>query len=410
MVDVHLQVENIIDICLDKWNNTNNSVSSLIPSFSNKYRRQKAKSMKVSINEVLSSIEAMPEGEANRLAWQEELKSQLVVQAKDMLDMGNPKLEDIVLGSFMDVADSFVSGVQEFDPLIKMIDIMQAMRNVWIMNLIQVMAGRDVEYTQSIFAYSMLYPYTDNFLDDKSVSSDAKVVFNDRLGRRLSGESIDPMDGNEEKIYSLLGLIEDQYDRSLYPHVFESIICIHEGQCKSLSQQSADPARSESDITAISCEKGGTSVLADAYLVCEDLSENLAQMMFTFGFLLQLIDDLQDVDEDTAGGSITIFTLEVKSHKLDYMARKLIAFAYTAMDFEELGSPYNDDIRELILSNCLLMILEAISKNRKYFSKKFIKDIERYSAISFSQFKKMKKTIAKRTRNIDIDSFDRTVK
>ena len=47
-------------------------------------------------------------------------------------------------------------------------EIGQAMRNVWIMNISQVLLNVEVKFTNAIFAYSMLYPYTDNILDDKN--------------------------------------------------------------------------------------------------------------------------------------------------------------------------------------------------------------------------------------------------
>ena len=67
----------------------------------------------------------------------------------------------------------------------------------------------------------------------------------------------------------------------------------------------------------ISVEKGGTSVLADAYLVCGNLDTELSDLMFGFGFVLQLIDDLQDAKEDCNNNHMTVFSQELNKERLD---------------------------------------------------------------------------------------------
>lgn len=45
-------------------------------------------------------------------------------------------------------------------------DILQASRNAWTARALQMLLGRDMGLTPAIFAYSMFYPYADNYLDD----------------------------------------------------------------------------------------------------------------------------------------------------------------------------------------------------------------------------------------------------
>ena len=52
---------------------------------------------------------------------------------------------------------------RKFDDDLPIGDIMQAMRNVWISNALQLLFGKEVYYSKANFAYSMLYPYTDNY-------------------------------------------------------------------------------------------------------------------------------------------------------------------------------------------------------------------------------------------------------
>lgn len=400
MGKVFEDVERLKSKYIKLWWEMDSCISSL-KSYTNEERQAKQKQLDICIDNLFSQIKYMPVEEEKRAAWTSTLKETLKREAKQNLDIKNKELESIIIDGFMDVAEEFISSVRKFDNSIKMMDIMQAMRNVWIMNLIQVIANKKVEHTSSIFAYSMLYPYTDNYLDDISITNSEKQQFNARLKRRIEGEDIRPKNTHEEKIYKLLKMIETQYSRDVYPGVFESILSIHVGQCKSLAQQCSLTSPYENDVLSISAEKGGASVLADAYLVCGQLDEKLADLMFGFGFVLQLIDDLQDAKEDLANKSMTVFSQTLKGFELDAVTNKLISFTIKAMNFERYSeSVYVVDIKELILSNTLIMIFEAIWRNKEFYSKRYIKDIQKYSPISFKYLKKTNKKVKKEMKKI----------
>src|SRR4030043_518830 len=110
---------------------------------------------------------------------------------------------------------------ERFDPNLTSEDIFQASRNVWIINSIQSMMGMPVKLTPSIFAYSMLYPYTDNYLDNPDTASENKVTFSQRFQQRIKGKKIIPEKNDEKKIFDLIGMIEEEYDRKRYPEVYE---------------------------------------------------------------------------------------------------------------------------------------------------------------------------------------------
>ena len=61
-----------------------------------------------------------------------------------------------------------------------------------------------MQLTPSIFAYSMLYPYSDNYLDDPSVSREAKLSFSVRFGRRLAGDAVASANPLEATIWRLI--------------------------------------------------------------------------------------------------------------------------------------------------------------------------------------------------------------
>lgn len=71
---------------------------------------------------------------------------------------------------FIRTTREFVENLKTFDPDLKIENVYQALRNVWIMNSLQIYLNLPIEYSDAIFAYSLIYPYTDNYLDDSLLS------------------------------------------------------------------------------------------------------------------------------------------------------------------------------------------------------------------------------------------------
>jgi len=271
------------------------------------------------------------------------------------------------------------------------------------MNSIQILLDIEVELTPSIFAYSMLYPYTDNYLDNPKVLLKDKINFNQRFKSWLLGEEVMPENSHEDAIYRLVKNIENQYSRDKNNEIFESLLYIFNAQEQSLIQQKGYALPFEKDIIGISFEKGGTSVLADGYLVKSKLSKEELEFMFAYGVFLQLIDDLQDMKEDLDNKHITIFSALATKLPLDKLTNKLFWFIEEVLNYTDIFSC--DDaikVKEVIKESCEIMMLEAISKNKKMFSRSYIKQMEKYSMIRFSYYKKLKNKFNKKFSSEDI--------
>ncbi|HQN94676.1 MAG TPA: hypothetical protein PLQ09_11185, partial [Prolixibacteraceae bacterium] len=91
---------------------------------------------------------------------------------------------------FTSVTKEFMNMARNFDPSVSMDDIFQACRNLWIINSLQILMDEPVRVGPAAFAYSMLYPYTDNYLDDVSVSKSEKISFSNRFSARLHGHNV----------------------------------------------------------------------------------------------------------------------------------------------------------------------------------------------------------------------------
>lgn len=355
-------------------------------------------------------LQSMPEGELNQAEWKGRIMDLIRGFGKETLEFDDSLIDIIFTDGYTRVTNQFIRSAKDFDSNINVLNIFQAIRNVWIMNSIQIFLGRDVEFSSSIFAYSMLYPYTDNYLDDNAFNHEDKKSFNNRFRRRLLGEITFPDNEIEEPVFKLVEMIEAQYSRLIHPSVYEALAAIHDAQEKSLLQQRTMTSPYEKDIMGISFEKGGSSVLADGYLVNPNISIDDADFMFGYGIFLQLADDLQDVSEDIENNHMTIYSQLSRKWPLDILTNRLFHFMnYILSSNENFSSQNLVNLKRLISVSCNFLFFEAIGKSSRLFTRKYIKDIEQYSMFRFRYMKNFKKKLIKRYSSIDIGNILRAL-
>lgn len=301
---------------------------------------------------------------------------------------------------------TFVKQVWSFDPQLPVVSVFQACRNVWIMNGLQLILGRRVEMTPAIFAYSMLYPYTDNFVDDPHISTAEKLAFSHRFASRLAGKPVDPMNHQEQKIYQMVEQIEGQYDRQRYPGVYESLLGIHQAQTESM-QLFKQNTVSEEDALRICVAKGGASVLADGYLIAGDLSEEEKVFLFGYGAYLQLLDDIQDVKEDLEDGVMTAFSNVAQTQKLDRMVYKTYHFGEQVLSASKaLLGRTEMDFKALLQKSILLFFVESVAVDEQFYSQEFQDELELVSPLSFA-FVRSKRTLFTPQKHLLLEKFEK---
>ncbi|MGA7161941.1 MAG: hypothetical protein WBZ48_13140 [Bacteroidota bacterium] len=272
----------------------------------------------------------------------------------------------------------FVKEAREFDPGLSENDVHQALRNLWVFNSIQSICGGDIEVTPSSFAYSLLYPVTDNGLDSSDRTSAEKHAYVEWLSRWFQQGPCRPIDEWTGTTAELLQMIEQEYPRQEFCDVYLSLRAIHEAQRKSLSLQNIPAGYNEESLTAITIEKGGTSVLVDGFLAAGRLNIEQADSFFEYGVLLQLVDDLRDVDEDRINGHSTPFLRMAEINKLDSATRRLLFFAkHCAEKLSRLDKHHATQVREMVDQSCSFLILEAAARHRELYSKRFLQKAER---------------------------------
>lgn len=301
--------------------------------------------------------------------------------------------DDHYFDPWCDSAIEFIKQAEKFDHHLTQNDLFQAIRNIWICNGVQAYLGKPVVLTPSAFAYSLLYPYTDNYLDSPAVTLEAKADFLANVEDMLRGEEPflrTPLLG---QIGRLIAAIEEEYPRSEFPLVYESLLAIHRAQCWSLKEQGEDGSRPDVDLVGISMEKGGTSVLADAYLAGGVLTDGVEEFMFGLGSVLQLIDDLQDIMQDSGNRHSTIFTSSAKSGSLETMTIRLIDYTQRVLCPRENGRTL--EARQMIAlcnEGSLSLILESVARNASLYSPAFSRTLEPYSPVRFEALRRLNNT------------------
>ncbi len=379
------------------WGETSSAPPEMGKRYPVKQQRVIEKELFRFVDQASAKIDEYPIVKGQQSAWMDDFVADVKEFSSRFLEMSELYLDTVLKEDFVRSTQMFVEKAKGFDPEFAIENVYQALRNAWIMNSLQMYQGLEVKFCDSLFAYSMIYPYMDNYLDDVSLSLEEKLGLIRKLRDWLEGKPSPPENRNGAKIRSLIKMIESEYDREKFPGVYQSMLAIFNAQIKSLIQQKGHALPVEVDILNCSFEKGGTSVLADGFLVRGTLSEKEADFCFGFGTYLQLADDIQDLVMDQKNKHATIFSLLAGRNNLDKLANKLLNFIERSVDAKlDENDQKEKALKELILRNCSLLILEAIGKNRTYYSQGYRQQMERHFPIRFSRLLKLRKKMQKR--------------
>jgi hypothetical protein len=298
-------------------------------------------------------------------------------------------MKEKIDGDYAKCTREFIENVKDRWPDMDDVSIFQALRNVWIMNTIQIMHELPVQMTNAIFAYSMLYPLTDNYLDDEKVLLSEKQDFVLRFRKRLEGLHFYPNNSHEKDIFDMVSLIEKDFSRIKHPEVFESLLLIHDGQCMSLKQQYE--ALTEKDILKLSFEKGAASVVADAYLVLGELNEEQMRFYTGYGIALQLADDLQDLSEDLMNNHHTLYNCHTCSEKRWLDTKKLMCLCDEILTYVPMeDAVLKRQMIRLLRNSLQLLICDAIYEQRTFFSKDAIQRVNQMQSVRLKHHWKLK--------------------
>ncbi|MGD0628980.1 MAG: hypothetical protein ABR987_06485 [Terracidiphilus sp.] len=362
---------------------------SLPPSvrYTTKEQRTHEKAYDDGLRAVQREGRRMPRNATERMVMQQRIVALFPRFASIALGLDGDET-GLITDHFLPMGTELARWTRRFDRSLSNADTIQACRNAWTCCGLQALLGKPMELTPSILAYSLLYPYSDNYLDRPGLSTADKLEFSGRFRKRLCGDTLAPRSPHEASVWTMVQLIEEQYPRQHYPQVYDCLLAIHRAQEASIAQlntrHNIKNSLDNSELLRISCAKGGTSVLADACLTQPVLHPDEIRLAFEWGVLLQLGDDLQDVREDLRRGSITLFTRAVAQGKpLDSLILQLLHFSDQIagrMDRMPRGA---SSMKSLLRMSWRSLILMAVADVQRYCSPAFLAALEPCSSFRF---------------------------
>jgi hypothetical protein len=396
-----------IDNNLALWENAGTQLPLLRTRYEARQQRENERKFDLLIRLVENHFRGVPDAASEQEAWRQNVLAMVRQVCTKSLGLPETYLNILLSKDYIEVTKTFVRQAREFDRDLELSDLGQAMRNVWVANYLQMLLGRQPSFRPAIFAYSMLYPYSDNYLDGPQNSAHSKAAFNQRFGERLRGVKLLPLNCLERQVFRLVEIIEGDYPRSGFPEVYQSLLAIHRGQIRSLQQQGAAQPLDLGQLLRISVEKGGTSVLADGYLIDGMLTREEAEFFFGFGVLLQLQDDLQDLQPDRESQRWTIFSRTSIDTRLDELTSRLYHFMEAVLKTSaRFSDPRNSLLRELIGDNCFILMLQSIAINCADYSRGYLRHMELYSPLRFGYLSNLRPRLEKKGARV-MDSLKR---
>lgn len=394
----HLRVDQMVHAFIQHYQQVWWQCGSNLPVFPQTYTNTEQvaheKQLENLVNGFIHEMKHIPHANIEKQDWINRLVPVFNNFMMDTFHLNTRQLDFIQSSGVIDSIQSFVKMARQFDVNISLEDVYQAGRNVVTANLIQLLLGLPARITPSIFAYSMLYPYTDNYLDDGDIPASTKAAFNHRFHLRLLGEEVKPVNTYEAKINRLISMIEDEWDRGKYPLVYESLLSIHKAQTHSLDLVLPDGSPFERDILGISFEKGGTSVMTDGFLAAGSLSADQARVLFGFGAFTQLMDDLEDVRADMLDRRASIFSITAPNWKLDKLTNHYFHFGRSVISDLNVFNGKDVPLLSDLMSTCVHpMLVNNARQSAGFHSNSYLSTLETHLPFRFKSIEKQHKKL-----------------
>lgn len=384
------------------WFSAEETFPNLGRVYSANEKRENEKKLSEQIDWLALGLKRNLQDEASQKIFAEAAGHRFKVLGMGILGLNYEQLVIFENEALINSSQQFFQRAREFDPEISIEDIFQGSRNVWTSNYLQVLLGLEVKLTPSIFAYSMLYPVTDNYLDDPKRSSREKLEFNQRFCGWLRGESIASQNAHEEKVCQLVRMIEGQYDRNLYPQVYESLLAIHCAQDVSMRLPKLPVAPHSVDVLGVALAKGGTSVLADGVLAAGELNARQMEVIFNYGAFAQFMDDQEDIAEDLKTRSLTVFSEAARFDKLDLTMNRLFSFSSRLLrGLGEFSTSRSAPLIQLSLKGINLLLIDTCFRTHQYYSRTYLQKLEAHFPVRFSYMKELRRQIKQKNLSIE---------
>jgi len=380
-----LQKKIVKDYCLGKvkneWMESKDSFPTFLIAISTKTRSENETYIQSVSDDFKKQCNKFSRVPIRRKKWKRETLNLLKQVLSTELIIGIHRfINQTTLDSFQENLTEFLRHIRQFAPELSMDGIGQAARNYIVYMMFNELNQLDHCFNTACFGYSMLYPFTDNYIDSKSYSAGEKKQYNQIIRDKIEGNITHPNSIHQKKTCDLLQEIESKYPRNNDSTIYTLLLMMLEAQEDSLQQQNTIKALTSEERLDISLYKGGISVLIDRFFVEKEITEEDLIFYLEFGFFLQLADDLRDINEDRSDANQTIFTLDFQFEQQEKIVNKMLHFLQRIMESYQAE---NATFKDFILSNCYQLIYISVAGSKSFFSKEYLDQLGAYLNVSY---------------------------
>lgn len=380
---------NCLNTIKSQWLASSNLFPEFLSEISNEIKMQNELYIQTVLNDIQKQLKIFPRFPIGRKKWTKKTQDILnnILNEETIIGIHH-SMDQQTLDSFQEELKDFLRHVRKFAPELSFAEIGQAIRNYTLYVMLKEIHQTKSGFHMVCFGYSMLYPFTDNYIDSIQYTDKQKLEYNQIIRDKLEGKEVHPTSLHQQKTCDLLQAIETEYPRDNNSTIFMLLLMMLEAQEESIRQQKKGFSLTCEERLDISLYKGGISVLIDRFFINKEITEADLNFYLGFGFFLQLVDDLQDIKEDSEQGNQTIFTVDFQSEQEESIVNKILHFIHNLMTTYQAE---NDIFKNFILSNCYQLIYSSIIGSKEFFSDEYIDQLENYLPITYPFLENMKK-------------------
>lgn len=323
-----------------------------------------------------------------QVRWRKRMQSLIhdLLSQENVIGIHNA-LDSDGLTAFYEEMKDFLRHVRRFAPELSLEDIGQALRNYIVYAMFKVIHQSSEGFSLAGFGYSMLYPFTDNYIDSKSHTTQEKAEYNDIIRAQIEGRKVVTKTVHQKKTCDLLRAIESEYPRDEDNSAYLLLLMMLEAQENSIRQQHRKTLLTPEERLDISLYKGGISVLIDRFFVRKGLNDEELILYLGFGFFLQLADDLQDIKIDSEQGYQTILTVDLSPVQEERIVNRMLNFVHNTLG---VFRAENNLFKNFVLDNCYQLILTSVVRSREFFSPQYLQQIEQYLPVKMNYLEQVR--------------------
>lgn len=382
LLEMLADMEYYLDIIKTKWQKTEKAFPSFFSVISKEKKAENEKYLQTVIDEFHTLLKGFHRIPIGRKKWKQKTLALLkkVLFNEEIIYL-HTAMEPAAIDSLVDEIFEFLRHVRSFAPELNFENIGQALRNYIVYTMFKEIHQVNNGFHMPAFGYSMLYPFTDNYIDSGKCTKQDKAFYNQIIRDKIKGNPVHPISIHQTKTCDLLQAIASNYSKEANSCASELLLMMLEAQELSISQQDKDLPLSYQERLNITAYKGGISVLIDRFFVDKEITEEDLLFYLGFGFFLQLADDLQDINEDSNNRHSTLFTFDLHKAPEEGTVNQLLNLVHSLITEYSSG---NDRFMKFILSTCYQLIFISAIQSKEFFFKEYLSKLEDYLPVTLA--------------------------